>query len=446
VQGIFVITQLSLSLVLLLAAGLSLRALQKANAIDLGFNPHQALTASYDLTLQNYPVERRDIFRRELLARLAALPATRSVTLADVPPLSGTMVSTIVTSTHRSGTQETRTFMSSIGARYFETLEIPLVSGRGITDEDRRGSPGAAVVNETLAHRLWPGAGALGNTLQFEGHAVQVVGVARDAKYDEVTEGPTPFMYLSLAQHAHLDRETVIVRTSDADAAASVRSHIRALDPTLPVFDLHPFETVLRERADKQRALSAIFAGFGMLALLLASMGLYGVMAYAVTQRTREIGVRLALGATPRQLVALIARDGLRLTLIGVAIGAGLALPLAQVLGSVIFGVQIADLATFAGTCALLVAVAMAPRFFRLDARRDWIRLPRCARSERGKREKGKGRREGRRQKLNGERNYFRPRFALERAVLTEEVNIATNSEASAINGVACAANVGSHV
>jgi predicted permease len=368
VQGIFVITQLSLSLVLLLAAGLSLRALQKASAIDLGFNPHQTLTASYDLTLQNYPVERRDDFRRELLARLEGLPGTRSVTLGDVPPLSGTMVSTIVASTHRGEAQETRTFMSSIGPRYFETLEIPLVSGRGITDDDRRGAPGAAVVNETLARRLWPGAGALGNTLQFEGRTVQVVGVARDAKYDEVTEGPTPFVYLSLAQHAQLDRETVIVRTSDGDAASSVRSQIRALDPTLPVFDVHPFETVLRERADKQRALSATFAGFGLLALLLASMGLYGVMAYAVTLRTREIGVRLALGATPRQLVALIAKDGLRLTLIGVAIGAGLALPLAQLLGSVIFGVQIADLATFAGTCALLVAVATAAAL--LPARR----------------------------------------------------------------------------
>ena len=371
-QGIFVVMQLSLSLVLLLAAGSSLRALQKAGAIDLGFNPRQVVTASYDLTLQNYPVERRDLFRRELLARIDALPAVSSATLADLPPLSGTMVSTVVTSTRDGGDRvEGRAYMSSIGPRYFSTLEIPLVRGRAIGDEDRRGAPGAAVVNETLARELWPGSDALGRILQFdEGYTVRVIGVARDAKYDDATEDPRPFLYLSLAQHAQLDRETVIVRTAGTAALATplVQAQIRALDPALPVFDVRPFETVLRDRADKQRGISALFAGFGLLALLLASLGLYGVMAYAVTRRTREIGVRLALGATPAQLARLIAGDGVRLALTGVAVGAVLALPLASVLGALIFGVQIADLATFAGTCGLLIAVAMVAAF--LPARR----------------------------------------------------------------------------
>jgi ABC-type antimicrobial peptide transport system permease subunit len=134
------------------------------------------------------------------------------------------------------------------------------------------------------------------------------------------------------------------------------------------VFDVRPFDTVLRDRADKQRGISALFAGFGLLALLLASLGLYGVMAYGVARRTREIGVRLALGATPGQLTRLIARDALRLALTGVVVGAALALPLARALGALIFGVQIADLATFAGTCALLVAVAMVAAI--LPARR----------------------------------------------------------------------------
>jgi predicted permease len=378
-QGIFVVMQLSLSLVLLLAAGLSLRALQKAGAIDLGFNPRQVVTASYDLTLQNYPVERRDVFRRELLARIDTLPAVSSATIADLPPLSGTMFSTVVTSTRDGGdTVEGRAYMSSIGPRYFSTLEIPLVRGRAVGDEDRRGAPSAAVVNETLARQLWPGSDALGRILRFdEGYTVQVIGVARDAKYDDATEDPRPFLYLSLAQHAQLDRETVIVRTAGSSALATplVQAHIRALDPALPVFDVRPFETVLRDRADKQRGISALFAGFGLLALLLVSLGLYGVMAYAVTRRTREIGVRLALGATPAQLTRLIAGDGLRLALTGVAIGAVLALPLASVLGALIFGVQVADLATFAGTCGLLVAVAMVAAFFpaRRAARLDPI-------------------------------------------------------------------------
>jgi putative ABC transport system permease protein len=371
-QGIFVVAQLSLSLVLLLAAGLSLRALQKAGTIDLGFNPRQVVTASYDLTLQNYPVERRDLFRRELLARIDTMPGVSSGTIADLPPLSGTMFSTVVTSTRDGGDAvQGRAYMSSIGPRYFSTLEIPLLRGRAIGDEDRRGAPGAAVVNETLACQLWPGSDALGRIVRFdEGYSVQVIGVAHDAKYDDATEDPRPFLYLSLAQHAPLDRETLIVRTAGPSALATplLQAHIRALDPTLPVFDVRPFETVLRDRADKQRGISALFAGFGLLALLLASLGLYGVMAYAVTRRTREIGVRLALGATPAQLTRLVAGDGVRLALTGVAVGAVLALPMASVLGALIFGVQIADLATFAGTCALLLAVAMVAAF--LPARR----------------------------------------------------------------------------
>jgi len=375
-QGVFVVAQLSLSLVLLLAASLSVRALQKTAAIDLGFSPRGLLTAAFDLTLQNYPVDRRDAFRRDLSSRLAALPDVASVTLADVPPLSGMMVSTIVTTRDgRGDNAEARAYMSSVGAAFFGTLEIPLVRGRGIDERDGRGAPAVAVVNETLSRQLWPDANPVGRHVQLDGFVVEVVGVARDAKYDEATEDPRPFLYLALAQHSQLDRETVIVRSVSSTplTAAAIVSQIHSLDPALPVFDARSFEMVLRDRADKQRGVSALFAAFGALALVLASLGLYGVMSYAVTQRTHEIGVRLALGATPRQLMNLIAGDGFRLAMIGVAVGGLLALPLAAALGALIFGVQIADLATFTATCALLVAVAMiaavlpARRAARLD-------------------------------------------------------------------------------
>jgi hypothetical protein len=270
---------------------------------------------------------------------------------------------------------ESRTFMSSVGPGFFRTMQIPLMQGRGIEANDGRGAPGVGVVNETLAHQLWPGSDPLGRTLQIDGGTVEIVGVARDAKYDEVTEDRRPFLYLALAQHSQLDREAVIVRLAPGATMtpAVLVSQVRALDPALPVFDVRPFDAVLRERADKQRAISALFAAFGVLALALASIGLYGVMTYAVARRTREIGVRLALGATPGQLVHLIAGDGLRLALTGVAVGSVLALPLVGALGALIFGVKLADLATFAATCALLVAVAMiaamlpARRAARLD-------------------------------------------------------------------------------
>jgi predicted permease len=362
-QAFFVVTQLSLSLVLLLGAGLSLRALQKAAAIDLGFNPERLLTASYDLTLQNYSVERREVFRRDLLTRTRSLPGVESVTLTDLPPLSGTMVSTMVTAaSNDGGMSESRAYMSSVGANYFKTMEIPVLRGRGIEENDRRGSPSVAIVNETLSRRLWPNVDPLGRTLQLDDLRVQIVGVARDAKYDEATEDPRPFLYLALTQHSTIDRETVIARSSGKSTitAAVMQEQIHALDPALPVFNVKSFDDVLRDRADKQRGISALFAAFGVLALALASLGLYGVMSYAVTRRTREIGVRLALGATPRQLIRLIAEDGFQLTIMGIGAGTVLAYPLARALGALIFGVQIADLATFAATCILLIVVAMS--------------------------------------------------------------------------------------
>ena len=362
-QGFFVVTQLSLSLVLLLGAGLSLRALQKASGLDLGFNAERLLTASYDLTLQNYSNERRDAFRRDLIGRLHSVPGIESVTTADLPPLSGTMVSTIVTAPLGNGrTTESRAFMSSVGPDYFKTLQIPVLRGRGIVETDRRGSPDVALVNETLARALWPDSDPLGRTLDVDDQRIEIVGVARNAKYDEATEDPRPFLYLALAQHSMIDRETVIVRsaTSRVVTGSALRNEMRTLDAALPVFEVKSFDDVLRDRADKQRGISALFAVFGALALALAALGLYGVMSYAVTRRTQEIGIRLALGATPRQLIGLFAEDGLQLTVIGIGVGSVLSYPLARALGALIFGVQMADLMTFAATCGVLVAVAMA--------------------------------------------------------------------------------------
>ena len=359
-QGLFVVAQLSLSLVLLLGAGLSLRALQNAAAIDLGFNPRGVLAASYDLVLQNYPADRRDAFRRELAARVSALPGVVSVTLANVAPLSGTMVGTLVSS---AGTEaaESMAYVNAVGPEYFRALEIPLVRGRAIAPIDTRGGGAVAVVNQTLARRLWGPSDAIGQSLRMGDTSLQVIGVARDAKYDEATEDPRPFLYTALGQHPMLDRETIMVRTASPSASlgGKVQAIVRALDPAMPVFDVQPLEAGLRQRSDKQRAISALVAAFGLLALVLAAIGLYGVMAYTVARRRREMGVRLALGATPSQLTRLIATDGLRLAAAGVAIGSLLALPLAQALGALVFGVAIGDVAGFAAACGLLIVVAI---------------------------------------------------------------------------------------
>ena len=372
-QGILVVAQLSLSLVLLLAAGLSLRALQKASALDLGFNPRQMITASYDLVLQNYPVARREVFRRELVARLEALPG---VTVGDDRERAAAQRHHVQHDRRRPPTiaesrSKARAYMNAVGPRYFTTLEMPLVAGREIGVQDGRGAPGAAVINETLARRLWPGADSARTD---DARSTATRSKSSGSLATRSTTSRPRIRVLSCSSRSPSTRRSIVTRPSSARrtapalVGAAVQAEIRALDPALPVFDVRSFDGVLKDRADKQRGVSALFAGFGLLALLLAALGLYGVMAYAVTRRTREMGVRLALGATPGQLTRLIAGDGLRLALTGVAIGGTLALPLAQVLGALIFGVQIADLAAFAGTCALLVAVALVAAL--LPARR----------------------------------------------------------------------------
>ena len=375
-QGAFVVAQLALSLVLLLAGGLSLRALQKSTQVDLGFDPSGVLTASYDLALQNYTLERRTAFRRLLRERLAALPGVTAVGISNTPPLSGTMVSTVVSSRGDANDEaESRAFLNGAGPGYFEALRLRTVRGRGFLETDTAGAVAVAVVNETLARNLWGDGDPTGREITLGDRAVQVVGVAQNSKYDEVTEDPRPFMYLSIDQNPQLDRETVLVRAAATTGSltAAVRAEIQALDPALPVFDVRPLAAVLTDRSDKQRGVSALLAGFGTVALLLAALGLYGVMAYAVTRRTREMGIRLALGATPSQLTRLIARDGFRLSTLGVAIGGVLSLPMAYALGALLFGVQIADVAAFALACLLLIlvgtvaAVLPARRAGRLD-------------------------------------------------------------------------------
>jgi len=360
-QSVFVVTQLALSLVLLLAAGLSLRALQKSSRIDLGFDAHNVTTASYDLVLQNYPVDRRDGFRRELLARLRATPGVESAAIANLAPLSGTMVGGGAEVPDAGDRALVTVFLNAVDAAYFSTMRIPIVRGRPFGHADVHGSNPVAIVNQTLAQTLWGSGDPIGKTIRLQLTAVesvQVVGIARDSKYDEPTEDPRPFLYLALAQRSAFDSETVIVRSA-AIPAGAIELTIHALDPTLPVFDVRPFDGLLRDRADKQRAMSALLAGFGALAMLLAAVGLYGVVAFTTAQRTREMGLRLALGATPAQLARLIAGDGLRLALIGTAIGSALAIPLARVIGTLIFGVEIADIAAFVLACVIMIGTAV---------------------------------------------------------------------------------------
>jgi predicted permease len=375
-QAAFVVAQLSLSLVLLTAAGLSLRALQKASVVDLGFNADGLWMASYDLALQGYTPERRATFRRELRGRVEGIPGVVSTGVANMAPLSGTMVSTVVTAAGPGeAAAEAQAYLNGVGAGYFSTVEIPILAGRAFVERDTLGAPRTAIVNQTLARRLWGQGNPIGRLLAIDTEMLQVVGVARDAKYDEAKETARPFLYLPIDQSPQLDRETLLVRSSSV-SESMVRlalGEFRALDGSLPVFDVQPMGELLRNRADRQRAISSLLAAFGALALLLAALGLYGVMAYRVILRTPEIGIRIALGASPSDVTSLMAREGFRLAGLGLLLGGLLAVPMALAVGTLVFGVDITEVAAFALTCGVMLAVALvasvlpARRAARLD-------------------------------------------------------------------------------
>jgi predicted permease len=360
-QSALIVAQLALSLVLLSSASLSLRAIQRAAAIDLGFDPARLATLSFDLTLQNYTAERRSLFYEHLLARAAALPGVTAASLATLPPLSGTMVGSSVSAAGPDAPVETRTFMTGASPTYFETLKLPLVRGRSF-DPRRTAEEAEVIVNETLARRLFGDAEPLGRTIRVGGwpEARAIVGIARDSKYDEPAEDPVPFLYLPLLQRAPLPTTTLIVRTATPPATIvpTLAELVRELDPALPVYDLRTMDDVLRVRADQERGMSALLAAFGALALGLAAVGLYGVMAYTVTGRTREIGIRLALGARPSELRRFVLRDGARLTMAGLVVGTAAALPLAPLAGRFLFGPTLADAAAFAAAASVLAATA----------------------------------------------------------------------------------------
>ncbi len=366
-QGSLVVVQVALSLVLLAAGGLLLRSLAKAAAVPAGFDRASAgevVTLSFDPVTQGYPEARAQQFREAMLERARSLPGVRAVALAELLPLSNRAVADDFAPEDRPAEVPQQVFFTTVSPGYFETLGIPLVGGRDFTPEDRAGGPAVAIVNETLARRFWPGQSPLGRrfaTADRPGEGFEVVGVARDGKYLSLTEPARPFAYFALAQGAHLNENILLVRGSRGEALSdAVRAAARSLDPTMPLFQAETLEEALRRTTAGRRQGTLLLAGFGALALLLAAVGLYGVVAFAVGQRRREIGIRMALGAARRDIVSLFVGRGARLAGLGVAIGLVLASGITRLLSSMLFGVTPLDVTTLAAVSALLAAVALA--------------------------------------------------------------------------------------
>jgi predicted permease len=380
-RGVFVVSQVAVSLTLLITAGLFLQSLAKAVRVDPGFDVRNTVTAGYDLGLQAYSAERREQFNRDFVARVRQLPDVRSAALASTLPLGGIMWGSAVRTKESAEDAAVHTNFASISTGYFETLGIPLVQGRDFAASDVRSSVPVAIVNETLARTLGVGGAAIGQSIKFaepDEPWREIIGVARDAKYDKLTDAPRAFLYLPATQ-SPVPAMSLIVKTRGEPGLEipGIISTAHDLDPDLPLFRLLTFEQTLAGSLDAQRALSSLLSVFGFLALCLAALGIYGVMSHAVTLRTREIGIRMSLGARASEVLRMVVADGLQLTSIGVVVGLLISALASGLLSTFLFGLRATDITTFAAGGVVLCAVAIAASY--VPARRAAAVDPLCA-------------------------------------------------------------------
>jgi predicted permease len=374
-----VVAQISISLLLLVCAGLFIRSFMSAQQINPGFNPHNVLMVSYDLFTAGYSDEKGTAFDRELTGELEALPGIQSVALTSRVPLGLGGGSTAVKPVGYvpQANESTETQVAMISPNYFQTLQIPMVKGRDFTLQDTMSSQRVAIVSESFVNRYWPNQEAVGKQLNSDlmHEWYTVVGVARDGKVNGLNEKPTPFVYLphyqvNRTEHPSGSTMIVIARTkgNPLSFGKTVESTMHTLNADLVVFDMTTLE--LREQIASigQRVAGTFVGAFGLVALVLAAVGIYGVTANTTRQRTHEIGIRMALGASKADILRLVLGRGLRLTLVGVALGLAASFGLTRYLGSMLLGVTSTDVLTFSSVAILLCAVALFASF--IPARR----------------------------------------------------------------------------
>jgi predicted permease len=381
IRNIFVIGQIAVSLVLLVTAGLFLRSLQNATTIDLGFNPEGVETITFDLRTQGYSEAKGREFYRQLMERVSALPGVRSASLARMVPLNGSNMKTGITVAGKEVSPDERlpvVGLNVVDERYFETLQMPLLLGRTFNQTDKAGAPRVAIVNETLARRFFPNAdisAALGQGLSFEAgnseaDRIQIVGIVRDAKYETVGEDPQPFVYRPF-QQSYAGELTLHIRRQGEDAGsvlAAVRREAGTLDKDVPLLNVMTLNEQIGYSLLPLRVAASIAGSLGVVGMLLAALGVFGVVNYSVLQRTREIGIRMSLGAQRRDVLSLIVTQGLWLAIIGISMGIAMAIALTRTLSSLLYGVSALEPVTFIGVAVLMMTVALLASY--IPARR----------------------------------------------------------------------------
>ena len=371
-RDVYVVAQVALSLVLLIAATLLVRALGHALEVDPGFAMAERLEARLSVSEPEYTAQTGRLFLDRVLAAVRAMPDVQSATISHNTPLS---ITDARCAAPDASARPRRAGADIVAAGYFDTLGIPILRGRAFAALDRQGAPQVVVVNETFARRYWPGKDPVGQSVWLgcdvkkPRTVAEVVGVARDAKYASLDEPPQPFVYRPLAQD-WAGFMTLIVHTAGRPEqfTAPLRAALAGLDPTLRVYEIETLEECAAGSLFQVRWQAALLAVFGGLAMVLAAVGLYGVVAYTVAQQTRELGIRMAIGAQRADLLWMVLGRGLRLTAVGIGIGLLLSVAATRLLGGLLYGMSPLDPVSFAMASLAWTAVAMLASY--MPARR----------------------------------------------------------------------------
>jgi predicted permease len=365
VRSALVVASVALATLMLVSAGLVGGSFVRLMRVDLGFSPDRVLTGSIVLPTERYDRERIAGFYAELVRRVAALPGVRAAGATNLAPFSGgnTALGYAVAGHEPANRAELPVASWRIvTAGYFTALGIPLKRGRVFDATDVAGAPRTVVINETLARRAWPDTDPIGRELALgNGQTRRVVGVVGDARLLSVDSAPRPTMYFAHAPSGWPAMWLTVRTAGDpASLAAAVRREVAALDGTLPLAQVQPLGQLVSDATAQPRLTVLVFSIFASAALALAGVGLYGLVSYGVAQRTRELGVRLALGAPPRQMVRAVLGQGVRMAAAGVVLGGAAAYAASGLLRTILFDTEPTDGATFAVVAALLVGVAAA--------------------------------------------------------------------------------------
>ena len=364
-RGLLVIVEVSLALVALVCAGLLVRSFQATEGVNPGFDPDHVLLSRFFISTSGYNLEQRKQFCLRLRERIESSHGVTAVAYSDVEPLgplSGWWEDMQVQGYVPGENENMKIYRSVVSPGYFRLMRIPLLEGRDFTEHDDENAAPVLIVNQSFVRRFFAGRSPLGQRVHGWGEWFTVVGVVKDSKYLNLTEAPRPYFYVAFRQIYRADMGlAVYIRTAQGPSAAAdlMRREVRGIDPSVTVIDAMPLAEHVVQTLFAEKIAANLLSVLGTLALLLAAVGLYSVMAYAVTQRTHEIGIRMALGATRKDVVKLIVGQGLALTLAGIGAGLVAALALTRLLTSFLYGTTTTDPATFIGVSVLLASVAL---------------------------------------------------------------------------------------